>query len=131
MSKLSHSHQLTTDVLDIIGAIQRGNDDLIPAVPHTAGPWSLAYSESNGDQLISIDAEKRHITLHRLEAPEDLGNARLIVAAPDAHRLASYIVENAREEELSEGVEVTFPAHVAVVILNAAQAFLTKATEGK
>jgi hypothetical protein len=50
---------------------------------HTPGPWYVSRYESNGDDLLSVDSEDRHITLHTYELPEDLANAHLIKAAPD------------------------------------------------
>ena len=49
----------------------------------TPGPWHVKPSRSDGDELLEVNSNSRHITLHMIEAAEDIANARLIAAAPE------------------------------------------------
>lgn len=43
--------------------------------------------------MISVDSDKRHITLHMIENGQDIANAHLIAAAPELFEALEYAVE--------------------------------------
>lgn len=98
---------------------------------HTPTPWHTKKSRSKGDNLISIDSENRHITLHMIESDEDIANAALIV-----HRVNNWdkLVEALeywlpREIPLPHGVDTISQTHNAK--WHQAKVALALAKEGK
>jgi hypothetical protein len=114
---------------------------------HTPGPWLAAAKPSSvvgwpivapraGGRMIASVTYAAHsstdpaIPGDRSFNAESEANAHLIAAAPDGLKLARLIVREVEQEELSTHIEVSFPTHVAALILNAAEALIAKA-EGR
>lgn len=110
------------------------SDASADVVGFTPGPWR-AWNNSHYWQIESDDGQIgdacASFFIREDGAPENWplaeANARLIAASPDAYKLADYIERTAGIEELSDGVEVTFSAAAAAVILRMAQGYLKKA----
>ena len=85
----------------------------------TQGKCHTSRSRCDGDELISVDAEDRHISLHMIEpekAMEDVMNAKFSASAPTMMQVIRKLKAKCDEQERLLDVAIEFVAEITLAL---------------